>query len=88
MTSPFIFVLSLVGMIMGFIYLMSRSGIKHIEKKYPEEDTQIIQEINRGLMRMEERIESLETLVSEQVEHPRAKTFDEVNQETPPPLWK
>lgn len=83
----FVFVLLLVGMIMGFVYLMSRNGVKRMEQKYPEEETLLIQEINRGLTRMEERIESLETIMAEQVEHPRAKTFDEVTgQETPPPL--
>lgn len=39
------------------------------ENRYGNDDTLMIQEIHRGLQRMEERVEALETLLMDRVRH-------------------
>lgn len=62
-------VLCLIGCV---IYLALEKKVKHRDKTdYSHQDTRTIQEIHRGLQRMEDRIESLETIL---MDHPRARS--------------
>ncbi len=42
------------------------------DRRYDADDARIMQEINRGMQRMEERIESLETLLMDRPERSRS----------------
>jgi phage shock protein B len=62
-------VLCLIGCV---IYLALEKKVKHRDKTdYGDDDTRTIQEIHRGLQRMEDRIESLETIL---MDHPRTRS--------------
>lgn len=78
--SPFTFVLILMGIIMYGSYRIAKLGVDKQESGYTEDDSRTMQEINRGLSRMEQRIDALETLLADRIERP-AKTFDEVQQD-------
>jgi len=71
------FVLLVVFGSMYWVYLMAHMGVKKSNHKYNEEDTEIIQEMHRGMEKMAGRIESLETILLDQGEHFRR---------TPPPV--
>jgi len=43
--------------------------------RYDADDTRIMQEINRGMQRMEDRVEALETLLMDR--HERSRTYRE-----------
>ena len=71
----FIFVLSIVFIVVGlpviciaWIVKMSLEGSPRRTKKMDADETKIIQEIYRGLNKMEERIDALETILLEQEE--------------------
>ena len=66
--SPFVFVLCLVAMVMAFVYLLAKRGMDKCDRRYGDEDTALTQELERGLRRMENRIESLETLLLDRAE--------------------
>ena len=51
--------------------------VKRKDSQYNDTDTEIIQELHRGLEKMASRIESLETILLDQGEHYR---------QTPPPV--
>ena len=54
------------------IYHVLAKKVQHRdETDYGDDDTRTIQEIHRGLQRMEDRIESLETIL---MDHPRARS--------------
>ena len=42
------------------------------DRRYDADDARIMQEINRGMQRMEDRVESLETLLMDQPERSRS----------------
>jgi phage shock protein B len=63
--SVFVFVLSLVVTILGFVYLMNRLQIDKNQGVYREDEAVLMQELHRGLVKMEQRIETLETLLLE-----------------------
>jgi phage shock protein B len=54
--------------VVGIVYLLAvrMSGGRARGAEMNEEETRMIQEIHQGLMRMEERIEALETIMMEQ----------------------
>jgi hypothetical protein len=58
----FVFVLGVITLV--FAYRLADRAICHRRESEPSE-TQMIQDINRGLQRMEQRIEALETIVIE-----------------------
>jgi len=68
MMSAFVFVLCLVAMVMAFVYLLAKQGMDKRDRRYGDEDTALTQELERGLRRMEDRIESLETLLMDRAE--------------------
>ncbi len=78
---PFTFTLALIGIIMYGVYRMAKLGVEKQDSSYTEDEGRIIQEVNRGLNRMEQRIDALETLLADRIERP-AKTYDEVQQES------
>ena len=43
------------------------------DRRYDADDTRIMQEINRGMQRMEDRVESLETLLMDRPERSRSR---------------
>ncbi len=53
--------------VIGATFIMSikltRDGISRKDKKYQSNETRMIQEIYQGLSKMEERIETLETIL-------------------------
>ena len=50
------------GLVIGFVKAM-KGGSSKKARKEDREETALIQEMHRGLMKMAERVESLETLV-------------------------
>lgn len=59
----FVFTLALISVILGFIYLMTRLGMEKKIGTGLEDEAAILQELHRGLAKMEQRIETLETLL-------------------------
>ncbi len=59
----FVFVLLLISVILGFVYLMSRLRQEKEQGGLQENEAAILQEMYRGLAKMEQRIETLETLL-------------------------
>ena len=43
------------------------------DRRYDADDARIMQEINRGMQRMEDRVESLETLLMDRPERSRSR---------------
>ncbi len=82
--SVYIFTLCLIGLILGFIYKMAKMGINRRDENYSNDETELIQELNRSLVRMEQRIEALETLLVENAEKKRPPTYREVIQGNEP----
>ncbi len=76
--NPFIFTLCLIGLILGFVYAMARVGISRRDNSYSEEETELIQALNRNLVKMEQRVDALETLLADQQESKRPPTYREV----------
>lgn len=72
-----LFVLCIIFGSMYWIYAMARTGVRKQDHRYNQEETEIIQELHRGLERMGARIEALETLLLDQNEKYRR---------TPPPV--
>ena len=60
-----------------WLYAMARLKVVGKDRRYNEEETEIIQELHRGLEKMGARIEALETLLLDQNERFR---------QTPPPM--
>jgi phage shock protein B len=58
---PFIFTLALVFMILVFTGIMTT--VNRRDKRYKQDDTELIQELHQGLQRMAQRVETLETLL-------------------------
>lgn len=79
--SPFTFTLLLIGIIMYGVYRIAKLGVEKQDENYSEDDGRTMQEIYKGLTRMEKRIDSLETILADRIERP-AKTFDEVREES------
>ncbi|MBI1320320.1 MAG: phage-shock protein [Candidatus Hydrogenedens sp.] len=79
--SPFTFVLALIGLIMYFIYKMASIGVNRNDAAYNPEETEMIQAMHKQLLKMEERVESLETLLVERTERENTPTFREVMKE-------
>jgi len=77
MINGYLFTLVLIFGSMYWIYAMGRKGVCRRDQHYNEADTQVIQELHRGLERMGQRIEALETILLDQGEHYRR---------TPPPV--
>lgn len=59
----FVFTLALMSLIFGFIYLMARLRHEKQQGGQLEGEAQLLQELYRGLAKMEKRIETLETLL-------------------------
>jgi phage shock protein B len=76
----FFFVLCLIGLILAFVYKMATMGIRRNDEAYNDDETALIQELNRSMVRMEQRIEALETLLVEGNEKKRPPTYEEVMQ--------
>jgi phage shock protein B len=77
----FVFLLSLIGLIMFFLYKMVSIGVRRRDERYNLEDTEMIQQLNRNLEKMERRIETLETLLIEKADLHEPHTFSEVMQQ-------
>lgn len=60
-----------------WLYAMARLKVEGKDRRYNDEETEIIQELHRGLEKMGARIEALETLLLDQAEYRRT---------TPPPV--
>lgn len=65
----------IICVICGTISNVAASKVKKGDADYAAEDTQMMQEIYRGLQRMEERIEALETLIMDRA-HERSVHSD------------
>jgi len=72
-----LFVLALVFGALYWIYAMANMGVKRKDRAYNSEDTEIIQDLHRGMEKMAKRIESLETILLDQ---------NEKYKHTPPPM--
>ncbi|MCH8203700.1 MAG: phage-shock protein [Candidatus Hydrogenedentes bacterium] len=66
----FLIVLTICAMIVALRAL--RLKYRHA-RRYDADDTRIMQEINRGMQRMEDRVESLETLLMDRPERSRSR---------------
>lgn len=64
----FEFILGMTGVIVVFIYLMARMEARRSGAAIDQDETELIQELHQGLQRMERRIETLETLLSERMD--------------------
>lgn len=63
---PYIFVIVLVAIVFGSITSMVQSSQKRKGKKntaLSDEETKIMQEIHQSLIKMEKRVEALETII-------------------------
>ncbi|MCC6143975.1 MAG: hypothetical protein IT368_09225 [Candidatus Hydrogenedentes bacterium] len=60
----FEFVLALVALFMVFFIMMART-VHRRDRRYAQDDTELIQELHHGLQRMSQRVETLETLLLE-----------------------
>jgi len=77
MINGYVFALLLIAMAMGFVWLMASDRVRRTDKRYSQEDAELMQELHRGLQRMEQRIEALETLLLERTEREaRSGTHD------------
>lgn len=72
-----LFVLLIIFGSMYWIYTMARIGVCRRDRHYNADDTQIIQELHRGMERMGKRMEALETILMDQ---------NEAFRRTPPPV--
>lgn len=77
MINGYVFTLILIFGSMYWIYAMERKGVCRRDRHYNAEDTEIIQELHRGLERMGQRIEALETILLDR---------SEAYRKTPPPM--
>ena len=57
----------IVLVLYGIFKLLSRT-VERRDSKYPQDDTQTIQQLNRTTSRMEKRIEALETILMDKIE--------------------
>ena len=55
--------LAIIGGTFIMIIKLTRDGFSRKDKKYQSNETKMIQEIYQGLSKMEERIETLETIL-------------------------
>lgn len=69
--SPTIIELLIVFGALFWIYKLVTLKVKRKDSQYNDEDTEIIQELHRGMEKMASRIESLETILLGQGEHYR-----------------
>ena len=77
MINGYVFTLILIFGSMYWIYAMGRKGVCRRDQHYNAEDTELIQELHRGMERMGKRIESLETILMDR---------SEAYRQTPPPM--
>lgn len=73
----YIFTLFIVFGTMFWISSMARTRVAGMDRRYNEEETEIVQELHRGLERMGARIDALETILLDQAEYRRT---------SPPPV--
>lgn len=66
--SPFIFVLIFTGIVLAFVLQMTRLGVKRQDANYNEDETELLQELNKGIQRMEQRVEALETILMDKIQ--------------------
>ena len=78
--NAFVFVLCLVGVVMLFVYKMASIGVNRSDSTYNTEETELIQDMHRQLLKMDERIESLETILVAKAESEDPPTLREVLQ--------
>ena len=69
--NPSIIELLIVFGVLFWIYKLVTLKVKRKDSQYNDEDTEIIQELHRGMEKMGSRIESLETILLDQGEHYR-----------------
>ena len=69
----FVFVIVLLSVILGFVYLMARLRQEKHQGGLQENEVSVLQQLHRGLARMEQRIETLETLL---LDRERAERID------------
>ena len=72
-----LFVIGIMILSMSWIYAMAKLKVTGRDRRYNEEETEIIQELHRGLEKMGARIEALETILLDQAEYRRT---------SPPPV--
>lgn len=72
-----LFVLCIIFGSMYWLYAMSKIKVSDRDRRYNAEETEIIQELHRGLEKMGQRIDALETILMDQSERFR---------QTPPPV--
>ncbi|UCH22036.1 MAG: phage-shock protein [Deltaproteobacteria bacterium] len=61
--SGIVLALAVVGSTILMAIKIIKGGVSRKEQKYQADETRMIQEIYQGLSRMEERVESLETIL-------------------------
>ena len=72
-----LYMLIAICVVCATISRVSCRRIRHRDEgEYNRDDTQMIQEIHRGLQRMDQRIEALETLMMDHPAHSRRGEFD------------
>ncbi len=57
----------IVIVVIVFVYKIAKAVVEKKDKDYGSDETELIQDIHRGLSRMEQRIESLETILLDRV---------------------
>lgn len=72
-----LFVIGIMILSMSWLYAMAKLKVTGRDRRYNEEETEIIQELHRGLEKMGKRIEALETILLDQAEYRRT---------SPPPV--
>jgi len=78
--NAYVFVLCLIGLVLFFVYKVASVGVSRNDSEYNTEETELIQEIHRSLVQMEERVEALETLLVERAEKENPPKFREYMQ--------
>jgi phage shock protein B len=63
--SGIVLALAVIGTTILMAIKIIKGGLSHKKQKYQADETRMIQEIYQGLSRMEERVESLETILLE-----------------------
>lgn len=60
----------IICIVCGMIVKLAKIALNKRDRDYNHDDTRTMQEIHRGLQRMERRIESLETLMMDETKVP------------------
>jgi phage shock protein B len=61
--------LVIIGLLIAFIVRVSIGALRGDNNHIAKDDASLIQDLHRGLARMEDRVETLETILLERSEH-------------------